>query len=57
MFLIKMRFYRFTIRDRLSFKGGVLGTEEVLGIVYIGLVFRGILVFIGIWRIVRFIVI
>lgn len=52
-----MRFYRFTIRDRLSFKGGVLGTEEVLGIVYIGLVFRGILVFIGIWWIVRFIVI
>lgn len=57
MFLIKMRFYRFTIRDRLSFKGGVLGTEEVLGIVYIGLVFSWILVFIGIWRIVRFIVI
>lgn len=57
MFLIKMRFYRFTIRDRLSFKGGVLGMEEVLGIVYIGLVFSRILVFIGIWRIVRFIVI
>lgn len=45
------------IRDRLSFKGGVLGMEEVLGIVYIGLVFSRILVFIGIWRIVRFIVI
>lgn len=57
MFLIKMRFYRFTIRDRLSFKGGVLGTEEVRVIVYIGLVFSRILVFIGIWRIVRFIVI
>lgn len=57
MFLIKMRFRYFMIRDRLSFKGGVLGTEEVLGIVYIGLVFSRILVFIGIWRIVRFIVI
>lgn len=57
MFLIKMRFRYFMIRDRLSFKGGVLGTEEVLGIVYIGLVFSWILVFIGIWRIVRFIVI
>lgn len=57
MFLIKMRFRHFMIRDRLSFKGGVLGTEEVLGIVYIGLVFSWILVFIGIWWIVRFIVI